>query len=391
MKIAFILNATTPYGGATKSFLSLLDELKHRGITPFVVMPDKQGIYGDLEAAGVDVFSTIYRPNAYPNLASLKDYLFFFPRLIARLFVNTRATYLLTKEIKQRHINLIHTNVSVIDIGYRCSRKLRLPHVYHIREYADLDFNIHYFPCKRSFYRHLREEHSYSICITKGIQRHHGQHNSANSKVIYNGIRPTISTYPSTIDGNYFLYAGRIQHTKGLDMLLEAYALCIERQETVLPLKVAGEPTSANYFQKIKEFIKQHKLEEKVSFLGECKNMNELMSEAKALIVPSRHEGFGRCMPEAMFNGCLVVAHNTAGTKEQLDNGIQATGQEIALRFESIEQLANLLHTVSIADPKVYANMKLRAFNVVNQLYTSESNAEQVINFYKEIIQHEHN
>ena len=142
MKICYILNATTPYGGSTKAFLSLLNEEIRRGVTPFIVLPDKQGIYNELREAGIDVFSTIYRPGAYPNLGSLKDYFLFLPRLLARLSVNAKATYLLTKEIKKRHIDLIHTNVSVIDIGYRCSRILKLPHIYHIREYADLDFKI---------------------------------------------------------------------------------------------------------------------------------------------------------------------------------------------------------------------------------------------------------
>lgn len=390
MKICYILNATTPYGGSTKAFLSLLNEEIRRGVTPFIVLPDKQGIYNELREAGIDVFSTIYRPGAYPNLGSLKDYFLFLPRLLARLSVNAKATYLLTKEIKKRHIDLIHTNVSVIDIGYRCSRILKLPHIYHIREYADLDFKIHYFPCKKTFHRHLDQEHSYSICITKGIQRHHEQHKSSRSKVIYDGIRPMVSSFPCTFDDSYLLYAGRIQYTKGLDMLLEAYALCVKRHETVPPLKIAGGQTSANYFRSIKEFIEKNKLSERISFLGERKDLDELMSKATALIVPSRHEGFGLCMPEAMFKGCLVVAHNTAGTKEQLDNGVQETGQEIALRFESIEQLASILHTVSIADANVYNDMKLRAFNVVNKLYTSERSAEQVFNFYNEIIQHEH-
>ena len=208
--------------------------------------------------------------------------------------------------------------------------------------------------------------------------------------MIYDGIRPMVSSFPCTFDDGYLLYAGRIQYTKGLDMLLEAYALCVKRHETVLPLKIAGGQTSANYFRSIKEFIEKNKLSERISFLGERKDLDELMSKATALIVPSRHEGFGLCMPEAMFKGCLVVAHNTAGTKEQLDNGVQETGQEIALRFESIEQLASILHTVSIADANVYNDMKLRAFNVVNQLYTSERSAEQVYDFYNEIIKHEH-
>lgn len=40
-----------------------------------------------------------------------------------------------------------------------------------------------------------------------------------------------------------------------------------------------------------------------------------------ALIVPSPFEAFGLITAEAMFNKCLVIGRDTAGTKEQFDNG----------------------------------------------------------------------
>lgn len=57
------------------------------------------------------------------------------------------------------------------------------------------------------------------------------------------------------------------------------------------------------------------------------------MSKAQALIVASRFEGFGFITTEAMWNDCLVIGKNIAGTKEQFDNGVAETGHEIGLRF----------------------------------------------------------
>lgn len=49
------------------------------------------------------------------------------------------------------------------------------------------------------------------------------------------------------------------------------------------------------------------------------------MNRATALIVPSPFEAFGLITAEAMFNKCLVIGKDTAGTKEQFDNGQKNT------------------------------------------------------------------
>jgi glycosyltransferase involved in cell wall biosynthesis len=125
-----------------------------------------------------------------------------------------------------------------------------------------------------------------------------------------------------------------------------------------------------------------------VVFLGERSDISDIMRQARALIIPSRFEGFGLCMPEAMFQGCLAIGHNTAGTKEQLDNGLELTGKEIALRYNTIEELTQLLKTVTERPSSDFDGYRLRAFDTVNQLYSSESNANSIYKFYNDIIQH---
>ncbi len=110
------------------------------------------------------------------------------------------------------------------------------------------------------------------------------------------------------------------------------------------------------------------------------------MKTAKALIVPSFHEGFGRITAEAMFNGCLVIGRNTAGTKEQFDNGLRIAGREIGVRFTDVNSLADAIGYVSKLSDCEYSEMALMAQNVVQQLYSIEKNTELTYKFLSEII-----
>lgn len=386
MKVAYVLNSPKALGGASKAFKTMLNGLRQRGIVPIIILPARGQMYDELSGMGLTCFTTNFRSNVYPYWRSLKDKVLFLPRLAARQFLRYKARRALLQRLRHEGIALIHTNVGVVDLGFWASRRLGVPHIYHIREYADLDFGMHYFPRKECFKKQLEADNSFSICITRDIQRHHGQEESPRSRVIYDGICPALSTRPAMAWGDYFLFAGRLEHTKGLDILLDAYAICQQNGWNVLPLKVAGRVSEADYTERIHQFVSEHRLDDKVTFLGERSDINTLFCEARALVVPSRHEGFGLCMPEAMFNGCLVLAHDTAGTHEQLENGLRMTHADIALRFDSAEQLAKILAEVTRASAVQYADMVHNAFDVVNQSYTSEAHVRQVYEFYQDIL-----
>ena len=385
-KIVYVLSSARALGGASKSFLMMLEGVARLGVEPIVVVPDDGPICKPLQEMNIGYIVVHYRFATYPEKRTLKDLLLFLPRFLVRQVMNIWAVYSLFRQLKGTGIALVHTNVSVVDIGFRLSRKLGVPHVYHIREYADIDFDLHYYPSKQHFRRALVANDSYSICITRDIQQYHGQADNPNSRVIYNGICSEVSEFPHHETGDYMLYAGRVEYTKGLDLLLKAYVLCKERGDYLLPLYVAGRIADAQYMHDIESYIHQNKLSDSIVFLGERTDMDSLLSQTHFLVVTSRSEAFGRCMPEAMFHGCLVIANDTAGTKEQLDNGLRMTGEEIALRFHSVIELADCLHEVDVKPLSYFTPMRQRAFDVVNSIYTAEENARQVYRFYLDIL-----
>ena len=122
--------------------------------------------------------------------------------------------------------------------------------------------------------------------------------------------------------------------------------------------------------------------------MGPRKDIISLMQKAKAIIIPSLNEGFGRCMPEAMFNGCLAIGRDTGGTKEQMDNGLEYTGKDIALRFKTMEQLVSHFMDISKQPLDFFHDMIQSAFITVNHFYSSESNTNKILSLYGRILFH---
>ena len=390
MTIVYVLHETVESDGSTKAFANLLNGIIPLGIKPIVVLPNRRGICQTLRERGIEVFVSPYRHNTYPHHNTVSNILLFFPRLIARIVINNIAVTRLTLYLKKRDIDLIHTNVSVNAIGYKTAHNLKVPHVYHLREYADM-IGLQYYPCKQAFTKQLHSEHSYAICITKDIKRHYGLDDCNNARVIYDGIKHQESITPEYSRGRYFLYVGRLEIVKGIEQLLHAYYAYYKQtsEQEVLPLYVVGGTTHPDYEKKLRAFVQENQLTDKVLFLGHRNDVEQLMGKATALIIPSLNEGFGFCMPEAMFNGCLTIALNRGGTKEQLDNGVEICGQEIALRYLSNNDLTKLLIQIASGNENDYEDYRKRAFLTVNTLYTIERHVKEVWQWYEDIIAYE--
>lgn len=386
MKIVYVIHTTDPAAGATKSILAVINGLAAQGDEAIVVAPDAKGIVDELRAKGILVIVRGYRSAVYPRLKSFKDILLYLPRLVYRRILNHVSTNAVVHSLENRSINIIHSNSSVIDIGYNISRRLHVPHVYHIREYADL-IGYRFYPNKHSFVKRLSAESSFAIFITKGLQSYFGQSDNPNAFVIYNAIYIDKSTSASNLPHKqFFLYAGRIEKTKGLDILLPAYEIYQRTVATPLPLFLVGAMSDTAYVEELNHYIQSQHMQSSVRLLGEVNNASELMTHAIATVIPSLNEGFGRCMPESMLCHTLTIARNATGSKEQMDNGLALQGSEIALRFETIEDLAHRLSEVSQASLSTFDAMCDLAYDTVSKLYSLETNINQTLMLYKQIL-----
>jgi glycosyltransferase involved in cell wall biosynthesis len=111
------------------------------------------------------------------------------------------------------------------------------------------------------------------------------------------------------------VFVGRVNHRKGLDILLRA----VQRVEAAVPnikLLVIGPGEIASY----RELATELGVEGRVEFLGEKENPFSEMKQADLFVLPSRSEGFPNVLLEAMALGRSVLAADCeTGPNEIID------------------------------------------------------------------------
>ena len=381
MRLLSIASASV-IGGATFSLLSLLKGLKDKGVDIEVVVPTNGFLCEELSKIGISYHICKVPFAVLPSHKSIRDFILYFPRLARSILLNELGYKKLKMLVSNIKPDIIHTNVSAINVGFRVARKFEIPHVWHVREYGDKDFDFHHFPSDKLFRKNLRDK-SNAICITKDIFNYFqlGHH----AKIIYNGIESSALQPQASRKENLFIFAGHLSDGKGTRTIIREFSkfASIDKQGYILELWGAS---PENYTKLLKNEILELGMEDKIFLTGETKEIYSVMQKAKAIIVPSRYEGFGRITAEAMINNCLVIGRNTAGTKEQFDNGYTLIGHEIAVRFEHDAEIPSCLKAVAQMSDEEYSAMTSNARKTVLQLYNSKNNITETFNFFKELL-----
>ncbi|MBC8034702.1 MAG: glycosyltransferase family 4 protein, partial [Chitinophagaceae bacterium] len=144
-------------------------------------------------------------------------------------------------------------------------------------------------------------------------------------KVIYNGFDHSHynmlnvkTSYITEKYGfkNYLLAVGPTYAHKNFETLLKAYNSFDVSFRDHHPLLIAGGKKA--YLGQLKKMVSDLNLDKHVHFLGYVpfELMPSLYREAKALVFPSLHEGFGFPLLEAMACGCPVIVSNTSSMPE---------------------------------------------------------------------------
>lgn len=129
-------------------------------------------------------------------------------------------------------------------------------------------------------------------------------------------VGPPVVPLPSTPT---LAFIGGLEPVKGPDLLLKAWA-DVQQQVPGARLRIAG---VGPLEQKLRAQVARDELRN-VVFLGGLDPMGvrELLDQATALVVPSRSEGLGRVIIEAMARGRAVVGHDLGGIAEQVDHNV---------------------------------------------------------------------
>jgi glycosyltransferase involved in cell wall biosynthesis len=146
-------------------------------------------------------------------------------------------------------------------------------------------------------------------------------------------------------DGQTVLFAANLQPRKGVHHLLEAFALAAETRPG-MKLRIAGPPIDPAYAAQLKARVVQHRLEDRVCFLGPQpkERILEEMLGADVLVLPSGEENLPQVLQEAGAIGLPFIATNVGGVKDLVPAAHERAmlvdhGDEIRLSYQLGELL----------------------------------------------------
>lgn len=195
---------------------------------------------------------------------------------------------------------------------------------------------------------------------------------AAQNTVLYNFTTIGEQYPPIEKDGGYYLYYGRLSYEKGINTLLDAFAVHPE-----LKLKVVGTGPE-------EEELKQKRYSN-VEFLGfkRGQELYDIVRHARFVCVPSEwYENNPMTIVEAYSMGVPVIGTRIGGIPEIVDEG------KTGFLFESgrVEALEDVIKKSFAVSDERYVEMKKNAVMFAEEHFNSKTYPMKLIRFYGEVI-----
>jgi glycosyltransferase involved in cell wall biosynthesis len=174
----------------------------------------------------------------------------------------------------------------------------------------------------------------------------------------------------------FILYVGTLEPRKGIDTLIDAIAALPAK--TSLPLVLAGK--KGWYWDRIQSRLQANNMQHRVHLLGYVsdEDLPTLYSAASVFAFPSRYEGFGLPVLEAMACGTPVITTNVSSLPEVVGDAA------IQVPPDQPDALAHALHHV-LSDPTLAQTMKDAGLARARG-FTWERTARETIAVYKKAL-----
>ena len=240
-----------------------------------------------------------------------------FIKKVYALFFNNVMYVFIEKKLKKYNVDIIHSNSFSIMAGAKISKKMNIPHIFHVREFMEEDHQITHYN-KNKIKKYCKE--SYAIFISDVIaNKYRKKYNFIYDRVLYDKIHYDCSYLKKRKfmeDGCCnIIIVGTISKNKGhLDAIMCIRELNKNNINSKLFICGSG-PLEDN----LKKFVKDNNISN-VKFLGYQNNVVEIRKNMDIALMCSNSEALGRVTIEAQYYENLIIGANCGCTPFLIDN-----------------------------------------------------------------------
>lgn len=362
--------------GAPKSLLEFLGGIEEKGIRPIVVIPNRGKLKAELARQKIDTRIVAYDRCVYHKRRDVLGYVNYYAK-------NLEAVKKLVKVIREEKIDIVHSNSLAVDVGALAAYLTRVPHVWHCREYLKEDFGFQI--TNPLLDRWLIKRSACCIAISTGIEKKLIEKYGIHPIRVYNGLDKESYYLPvmraqDSVGRTKLLIAGRVSEGKGQWDAVRAVEILVKRGIAV-HLSVVGDGDQYD-LNKIKKYVKQHTMEDHITFMPYNKNLQEIRLESDIILVCSKMEAFGRVTAEAMMAGKIVIGADAGGTAELI--GAHEERGYLYTR-SNVKELADQIEYVIEHPDEMYEKEK-RAQDFILKLTDLDSYTDKIKGIYQQIV-----
>ena len=385
MNVLYIFDEDDMYG-APKTGMEMISGLKEKyNINPIVITSKKNNVNKWCDENKIENYVTKHHKYTYIQTSSFfYNFVKFIPRWIRYKIGNIIALKTIKEKIDLSKIDLIHSNISSLDIGILISKRYKIPNIMHIREFGKLDFNMKSY--RKNYIAFLNENVTRFIAISNAIKDNWISRGLSEDKVttIYNGVNDSGILCRETGDFKSeilkIVIIGSISNGKGQIELIKAIGMLLPDVKKNIRLDIVGSGYKENEKQML-SIIKKYKLESIINWKKYDSNIKSKIKDYHIGCVCSSSEGFGRVTVEYMIAGIGIIASDTGANIELIENGING----FLYKKGNVQDLTDKIELLYNNRDLIY-NMATKAKKIYKTKYTTDIFVNNVYEYYMKLL-----
>jgi glycosyltransferase involved in cell wall biosynthesis len=249
----------------------------------------------------------------------------------------------LSRLIEAEQPMFVHSNSALLTVGAEAAAAKKVPHLWHLREFGDLDYDLQWF-VPRSYHRRLLLKAAAVICVSRAVAEHYDVADWSKTHILYNGVMMRdqmgfLKTDRTPHEPFRFGCVGILSDAKGFDLAIRALSKC---EDNNMELLIFGD--GPDYMQrKLQDEARMCGVSNRIRFEGFVKESHQIYGRIDCLLVTSRYEAFGRTTAEAMAFGIPIIGRNSGGTAELIEHAkdgllFEGSEEELAAQMNEVRR-----------------------------------------------------